>query len=165
MKHKKIVMGKVQVLEIKGPSEDVIKELFNIEIGVHIDPWTYDSLKACFTNDSAKIFGLFYNEQIIGYSVISLVYEDAELWNIALSSDYQGLGLGRFLLKESINKAKLYNAKNMYLEVRVSNIRALNLYYSIGFVDNGLRKNYYPKKGDREAEDALTMWCDLTLVE
>ena len=42
------------------------------------------------------------------------------------------------------------------LEVRRSNLRAQNLYKSLGFVELGVRKRYY----EDNREDALIMVCD-----
>ena len=42
----------------------------------------------------------------------------------------------------------------MTLEVRVSNLKAQALYRKFGFVDRGIRPNYYAD------EDALVMWLE-----
>ena len=44
--------------------------------------------------------------------------------------------------------------KEFTLEVRVSNQRAIRLYESLGFVQEGIRKRFY----ERPVEDALIMW-------
>ena len=44
-----------------------------------------------------------------------------------------------------------------FLEVRVSNIVAQNLYKKYGFVEVGLRKEYYNQIGAEKGEDAYTM--------
>ena len=44
-----------------------------------------------------------------------------------------------------------------FVEVRVSNIVAQNLYKKYGFVEVGLRKEYYNPIGDEKGEDAYTM--------
>ena len=46
------------------------------------------------------------------------------------------------------------------LEVRVSNTRAQKLYRDIGFVDNGIKKDYY----FNDREDALNMVLDITKI-
>ena len=49
---------------------------------------------------------------------------------------------------------KLENVTAITLEVRVSNQRAINLYKKFGFVEEGIRKEYY----EDNKEDALIMW-------
>ena len=44
--------------------------------------------------------------------------------------------------------------ESMTLEVRVSNEAAKALYYQLGFVSAGIRKNYYSET----KEDALILW-------
>jgi ribosomal-protein-alanine N-acetyltransferase len=43
----------------------------------------------------------------------------------------------------------------MVLEVRASNLPAINLYRKAGFADIGLRREYYPAENGRE--DAILM--------
>jgi ribosomal-protein-alanine N-acetyltransferase len=60
-----------------------------------------------------------------------------------------------------LDRAQKQQAEVCFLEVRRSNEGAINLYRSMGFVQIGERKNYYPSKSDRE--DALIMSRDLPL--
>ncbi|MCX7676553.1 MAG: hypothetical protein N2Z59_04145, partial [Alteraurantiacibacter sp.] len=55
--------------------------------------------------------------------------------------------------------ARSHRAEMMFLEVRPSNTRALNLYLSLGFNEIGQRKGYYPARQGRE--DALVLACML----
>ncbi len=59
-----------------------------------------------------------------------------------------------------IKKARQMEYDKVTLEVRVSNTRAQKLYRDIGFIDNGLKKDYY--YNDRE--DALNMILDITKI-
>ena len=56
------------------------------------------------------------------------------------------------ILQELIDWAKTFAAV-IFLEVRVSNLVAINLYNSLGFFEVGCRPNYYPATNGRE--DAL----------
>ena len=47
----------------------------------------------------------------------------------------------------------------MFLEVRPTNVRAIQLYHSFGFKEIGVRKGYYPASFGRE--DALVFGLDL----
>jgi ribosomal-protein-alanine N-acetyltransferase len=51
--------------------------------------------------------------------------------------------------------ARNHGAKNIFLEVRPSNMEAVSLYESIGFNEMAVRRNYYPAKNGRE--DAILM--------
>jgi len=55
--------------------------------------------------------------------------------------------------------ARERGASQMFLEVRLSNTVALNLYRNRGFNEVGMRKNYYPGVSGRE--DALILATEL----
>ena len=59
-----------------------------------------------------------------------------------------------------IRLAKKNDANDMYLEVRVSNKAAIQLYHQRGFNELGVRNNYYPAEHGRE--DALIFALNLS---
>ena len=65
------------------------------------------------------------------------------------------------MLNEMIQQAVSDNANTMYLEVRTSNIAAIQLYYQRGFNELGVRNNYYPAEHGKR-EDALMLALDLS---
>lgn len=84
--------------------------------------------------------------------------EDAELLTLGVALAVRRRGLGRTLLSELIEQARKQGANRMFLEVRVDNDPALNLYRDMGFQQIGLRRRYYQPEG----VDAYTMVKDLT---
>lgn len=62
--------------------------------------------------------------------------------------NHRAKGLGTLLLEETLRYANSENAKSLTLEVRESNIKAINLYQKFGFVEVGKRPGYYAD--DRE---------------
>ncbi|EDY86021.1 ribosomal-protein-alanine acetyltransferase [gamma proteobacterium HTCC5015] len=105
--------------------------------------------------------GLFMGDHLIGYAVYSLVACEAHLLNITVAPEYKGRGLGRYLLDAIVGDCRERGAEMLYLEVRPSNRPAIGLYENTGFIDIGIRKDYYPSAGERE--DARVM--ALALVE
>ncbi len=79
--------------------------------------------------------------------------------NIAVHPDTQGAGLGTLLMRALLDELHQCGVRRCLLEVRQSNQRAIQLYRSHGFLDDGIRKDYYP--GDCGREDALLMSCVL----
>ena len=61
-----------------------------------------------------------------------------------------------------LDRAAGLGAKECFLEVRVSNDRAISLYRSLGFTQIGERSSYYP--GDTGREDALIFSRSLPLT-
>jgi [ribosomal protein S18]-alanine N-acetyltransferase len=102
--------------------------------------------------------------EVVGYFVAMLVLDEAHLLNLAVSPRYQAQGCGRFLLQAFSLWAQGAGAQTLWLEVRASNARALNLYRRFGFVQQGVRKAYYPvdHTPNSAREDAVVMSCKLS---
>lgn len=94
--------------------------------------------------------------QLLGYFLVMPMVEEAHLLNVAVAPEWQGQGLGRFLLNQSVACSRGLGLESMLLEVRPSNERALDLYRRYGFEQIGRRKGYYPA-GGMEREDAIVM--------
>jgi len=90
---------------------------------------------------------------LIGFSVVMSVIDEAHLLNIGVCQRYQGQGYGARMLRHAMENARLNHAAKLFLEVRPSNDRAVELYRHFGFRQIGQRKGYYPAAIGRE--DAL----------
>ena len=77
---------------------------------------------------------------LIGFSVVMTVIDEAHLLNIGVCQRYQGQGYGARLLRHAMENARLNHASKLFLEVRPSNERAVELYRHFGFRQIGLRK-------------------------
>lgn len=134
----------------------LVPQLEQIELRTQKNAWNAQSLIECF-DDSYIILGLFDVEKLIGFSVIYNTKFSTDLLTIGVDPDYQGKKLGSLLLHRTLEKALDIEDMECFLEVRVSNIVAQNLYKKYGFVEVGLRKEYYNPIGDEKGEDAYTM--------
>ena len=93
--------------------------------------------------------------QVIGYGVMSLAVNECHILNLCVDPDEQGQGVGRRMLHQLLIIARAREADTAFLEVRPTNYQALSLYFSEGFNEIGLRKNYYPALFGRE--DAIIL--------
>ena len=129
-----------------------------LEASVQAFPWSRgnfaDSLASGYSVWVCRIGG-----DLVGFSVVMTVIDEAHLLNIAVGKRYQGRGYGARLLRNAMHVAKLAGAARLFLEVRVSNQRAADLYRHFGFRQIALRKGYYPAVVGRE--DALIFERDL----
>jgi ribosomal-protein-alanine N-acetyltransferase len=119
-------------------------------------PWSAQSLGECFS-DSYRTAVLFVDKVPQGFAVIYNTRFSTDLLSIGVDPEYQGRGYGRFLLRCILREALDAGADECFLEVRVSNERAISLYKSFGFEVAGLRRNYYSSSSAGPAEDAYTM--------
>ncbi|MEM1602187.1 MAG: ribosomal protein S18-alanine N-acetyltransferase [Candidatus Bathyarchaeia archaeon] len=78
-----------------------------------------------------------------GFSGLSLT-KRGHVISIAVLPEYRRRGIGEALLKEALQSmANYYGVKECYLEVRVSNTPAINLYKKVGFKIERVIRGYY----------------------
>lgn len=77
--------------------------------------------------------------------------------SIAVMEEYRNKGIGYDLMTEGMKRIRESGANEIYLEVRVSNKPAIELYRRLGFKASRIIEAYY-----RDGEDAYLMVKDLT---
>jgi ribosomal-protein-alanine N-acetyltransferase len=133
---------------------DDLDTIMVIEPQIYPYPWTRGNFSDSL-NSGYSAWVLMHNEEIIGYSLMMMVLDEAHLLNLSIAKTYQKQGLGRTLLEHMVDIAKNNQMANMFLEVRQSNISAIALYENMGFNEMAIRRNYYPATNERE--DAVLM--------
>ncbi|HEY8592772.1 MAG TPA: GNAT family N-acetyltransferase [Sphingomicrobium sp.] len=99
------------------------------------------------------------SDAAIGFSLFRTVAGEAELLLIAVLPDHHRRGVGKLLLTDFIDRARLEQVSRVHLEVRDGN-PATSMYEAAGFSPVGRRRNYYhAPNGDRF--DAITLARDL----
>lgn len=146
-------MAKLTPFVFQKMTEHDIDEVNDIEQKAHYHPWTKKLLIEAIQH--YQCWSLFNNQQLIGYGILKVVLNEAELLNITISPTSQGKGIGKYLLQKLMHEAKKLNADECFLEVRESNHNAYKLYERFGFNEIGRRPNYYPS--EKGYEDALIM--------
>jgi ribosomal-protein-alanine N-acetyltransferase len=131
-----------------------LEAIMVIEPQIYPYPWTSGNFSDSL-NSGYSACVLLHNEEIIGYSLMMMVLDEAHLLNLSIAKNYQKQGLGRYLLEHMVDIAKNNQMVNMFLEVRQSNISAIALYENMGFNEMGIRRGYYPAINGRE--DAVLM--------
>lgn len=129
------------------------KEVSELEKEVFSQPWSeqgfLDAIEA-----GENIFLVAEEDlQIAGYLGMYTALDEGEITNVAVSPMKRKHGIGDKLIKELILQAKEKGISQVVLEVRVSNIPAINLYEKNGFKMCGVRKGFY----DFPKEDAYIM--------
>jgi ribosomal-protein-alanine N-acetyltransferase len=105
------------------------------------------------------------NGEIVGYVMCRIetglsgfrgIIKKGHVVSIAVLPKHQHKGIGRALMIKVMENMELYNAKICFLEVRVSNKAAVNLYKNLGFKVSRVIRNYYVDR-----EDAYVMSREL----
>lgn len=143
-----------QIVDFRPMQMTDIDAVMKIEPTIYSHPWTAgnfsDSLQSGYS-----AWMMMQGETVVGYALMMIAADEAQLLNISIDKPFQGRGLGRILLDKMMRVAKEKLATNMFLEVRVSNHGAIRLYEQAGFNEMSIRPNYYPAKQGRE--DAVLM--------
>jgi len=143
---------------LRDMTEADLDNVLRIEREVHVHPWTQGNFSdALCSKYQCKIFE--DNNELLGYAVLMLAVDEAELLDIATAKQHQRHGWGRKLLEEMMALARRHAMQRVVLEVRASNTAAISLYRKSGFVEIGLRREYYPAQNGRE--DAILMGREL----
>ena len=140
-------------LSLRLLEESDMPDVMALERSAHSHPWRQSSFEDCLKGRQ-KCWLAFNREQLVGLVVVTHGGGDAELLNISVSPRFQRKGIGQCLLNHAVECVR-GKADMLFLEVRVSNNKAIELYGKEGFFEVGLRKNYYPTLNGHE--DALLM--------
>ena len=134
--------------------------VMSIERQAYPFPWTRSMFLSSLSSKDVCLI-LMADQKIIGYAIFNYIIDEAHLLNICIGPDYQGMGLGRLLLRRIVLLSIEKRSAMFFLEVRCSNTHAIDLYFSEGFNEVGVRPNYYPSKNGKE--DAILMTLDLSV--
>lgn len=133
-----------------------LAQMAAIEREAFDQPWTENMFIPEVEDENAHYVVGVRGDEVICYGGFHAVLDEAHITNIAVKSTERGRGIGKFLMGELINRARLIGLKYMTLEVRENNYVALSLYKSFGFTIEGVRKRYY-----NNTFDAYVMWLTI----
>jgi ribosomal-protein-alanine N-acetyltransferase len=146
------------MLAFQHATKEHLREIVAIECASFSDPWTLRMLATHLETGRGNTFLVAIDEgAVVGYAIARTVEGEAELFNIAVAQNRRGAGLGTALLDAIIDASADLGAREMWLEVRVSNTAARALYERRGFVPQGVRKRYY----ESPREDAIVLRAEI----
>ncbi len=117
-------------------------------------PWPADAYRSELeSNRLANYLVAKVDDAIVGYGGMWLMVDEAHITTFAIDPGWRRQHIGERLLLEFVDVAIARFAREMTLEVRLSNLPARRLYEKFGFRPVGVRPRYYSDDG----EDALIM--------
>ena len=140
-------------MDLQLASFSDLDKISTIEKETNKYPWSPNNFQSSMEAGNSSIV-LKYKKNILGYAFFSVVGTDSHLLNITVSKNYQGRGYGKKILEKVLFQSKVLGATIVFLEVRVSNYRAIDFYEKFGFKRDAIRYNYYD---GNPREDALLM--------
>lgn len=132
-----------------------LPQVLEVERQAYVHPWSEtnfcDALNAGYQAQMVVAEGA-----LLGYFIAMKGVDEVHLLNITVAPRYQGQGWARLMLEALALWARGQGAVWLWLEVRVGNLRAMQVYQRHGFRRVGHRKAYYPAV-DGKREDAVVM--------
>lgn len=142
-------------MKIRGATEKDLSSLISIAQESFPVPWSPKSFLEEFENSNSLVKVAEINGELVGFLILRIIQDEAEVLYLAVKPSHRGKGIATELLRSALRGIK-GSVKSCFLEVRVSNTTAINLYKKLNFKVIGVRKSYYLKP----EEDALLMRLD-----
>ena len=135
------------IIKLTSNDVDYIEQIFNLEKEIFKNSaFNIDYLKTLIKNDSSFIYIYLIDNQVCGYLMVLDSIDVYEILAIATIEECRNKGIAQELL----DKIK---TKDIFLEVRKSNEKAINFYKKNNFKQISIRKGYYSDP----TEDAIIM--------
>ena len=146
-------------MNIVPMNEHHVPQIALLERKCFADPWSQQSIASELHNPLSLWLVAQKGQTLLGYVGSQTCQDETDMMNIAVSPASRRQGVARALIEALVSALRQHGSKQLTLEVRASNGPARQLYESLGFLQVGLRKNYYrnPK------EDALILRKEWTL--
>jgi len=133
-----------------------VRSVLRIENQVYPRPWSMSLfLSELALRSTRAYFVARVGRDVVGYGGLMMTADDGHVTTIAVDPRWQRHKIATRLMLAVAREALLRRARNLTLEVRLSNLGAQHLYRRFGFAPVGVRKNYYAETN----EDALVMWA------
>ncbi len=135
-----------------------LKDILSIEIQNQVALWSLNNFQESLTaRDYFKVIKL--NNETVAFIIAKVMSFECEIVNLGVKISMRKKKLASQLLNNLIDFSKANCIKQIFLEVRVSNIAAISLYDKFNFSEIGSRPNYYITEHGKE--DALIMGVNL----
>ncbi len=145
-----VYINKLQLSDL-----DALMEIESTAYGPH--HWSRDSFVAELGNKVARYYAVKNtNAELVAYIGVWHIVDEAHITTIAVHENYRRHHIAEALIAKMLEDCYNNYIKYITLEVRASNLPAINLYKKYGFKSLGVRKGYYQDNG----EDALIMWTE-----
>ena len=139
---------------IREMTSDDLGSVIDVEVAAYEHPWTLGIFRDCLRVG----YSCWVYEDcgtVVAHGVVMLSGVESHVLNLCVHPDYQRRGIGRVMLNHLTQTSRESGADTILLEVRQSNIIAMQLYMSADFHELGVRSGYYPDHDGRE--DAIIL--------
>lgn len=145
------------MIEIKKADDGLISELVSFSHRFFDEKWSEVSFLNEIKKSNSAVFCAFYDNVMVGVVCIENQFGDGYLHNIAVADNFRRQGIARKLIDKCCDFLQSNCVEKIFLEVRMSNTNAVNLYKKCGFETICVRKGFYTNP----TEDAYSMILEM----
>ena len=143
-------------VQLRPMAEEDLARVSAVERESYAFPWSEGIFRDCLrVGYVCRVVEIGFD--LVGYGVMSTGAGEAHILNLCVRETMRGRGIGRTLLRQLLDLAVEAGVEDAFLEVRPSNLAAIRLYQSLGFVPVGVRRGYYQAAGGREDATVLRL--------
>ena len=140
-------------MQIRPMTKSDCEQVAAIEAVSFSLPWSLRAFTDTVEKENFRYFVAEKEGEILGYCGFLFVLDEAEIPNVCVKASARKQGVGKQMMSVLIEEAAKIGIATLFLEVRESNVAARTLYTSLGFTEDGIRKNFY----EQPVEHAVLM--------
>jgi len=126
-----------------------LDEIVEIEDSSFAKPWKRSQLMDDIQdNIDSENWVFVQDKKVVGYIFGLIIQNEFHLHNVAVHPNHLRKKIGQKLISHIISRVADQKVNVILLEVSINNISARKCYQSLGFVEVGIRKDYYSKGDD-----------------
>ena len=139
---------------VSRPDADDLAAVIALESDSFSNPWKADALAAMLRSDVSRLYVARQPPAgVVAFCVCWLIGPELHINTLAVGRAHRRRGIATRLMRWILHETGVQQAT---LEVRRSNLAALNLYEKLGFRATAVRHGYYQNPD----EDGLILWMN-----
>ena len=145
----------MQGFSLRPATPDDLPKVLEIERKFIPMPWTEENFIAEMHKPYSEFLILTDDETdeiVAGYIIYWTLFDECQILNVVVDLPFRGIGIAQQMMRRAVQRATQQNIRRMVLEVRKSNLPAIQLYQKLGWAITQVRKGFYSN-----GEDAYQM--------
>lgn len=142
------------MIRIQMMCKEEAEQVARLEEANFSSPWSKDDFLEAIENPTRFYYVAKEEETVVGMCGMQVILDEGEISNVAVSEKHRRKQIAYQMLSYLLEEGKKQGVNAFTLEVRENNQAAIKLYEKLGFVAEGVRKNFYTKP----TENAVIMW-------
>jgi len=137
-----------------------LEQVVAVERLCHAHPWSAELFQRELANPISTIDLFWFGDTLAGFLCSWMVGGELEILNVATAPAFRRRGVAAALMQHVFARSRRQGLESAFMEVRVGNTGAIDLYHKFGFSVVARRSRYYA-----DGEDALVMQHAVTSDE